>query len=212
MPAFISSFLTQPQYNVLFDEVDITVSEIEVEDGDRGGISDSSSRRLRSTRGLDGGDDKHTHIEEEVEIEETVIIQERSAKPWRTLLTGLPSPTSALLSLLTLLANVALVLMVTDFVYRGKVEFPSSDLSFARVGHVSDTEAKLLLREPDENQWPIFVQLKIKDPKPPFDFVGWQPVGGVNYFTNDTDFTAVLSMPIRAGKATDYEWVRNVFH
>ncbi|TVY85158.1 hypothetical protein LSUE1_G000666 [Lachnellula suecica] len=135
IPSFIASFLTQPQYNVLMDEVDVTVTETEVEDQPPTFASVAAhSHNLRS-------DDKPTHVEEDVEIEETVVLEERSSKPWRTLLTGLPSPTSALLSLATLLINLALLSMVMDLVYRAKVFHPSHDLSFARLGSADHDSA-----------------------------------------------------------------------
>lgn len=157
--------------------------------------------------------DKPTHVEEEIDVQETLILQERSPKIWRTLLTGLPSPTSSLLSLLTLLINLALVAGVTDYVYRAKTYHPSEDLSFARIGYVSPTEAKLLVREPDQSKLPIFVSVRIHEPVAPFDQPSWQNAGGINYLTNETDFTAVV--PIKLPTATSeksFEWVTSNNH
>lgn len=199
--------MTQAQYDILADEVDITINDVE---------DDEQPPKLASTaahsRNLPIGE-KPTHIEEEVEIEETIVLQERSAKPWRTLLTGLPSPTSALLSLLTLLINVGLVLAATDFLYRGKTFHPSDDVSFARIGYVSDLEAKLLIREPDQSKYPIFVYTKVHNPVPPHDLPGWQSMGGINFASNETDYTTVVTLPLRVGdplrpwEQKQYEWV-----
>ncbi|KAI9729662.1 MAG: hypothetical protein M1818_008415 [Claussenomyces sp. TS43310] len=201
VPSFIASFLTQPQYNVLADEVDVTVTDVEVEDQPLPLASTAAhSRNLRSR-------DKPNRTEEVIDVEETLTLEKKSPKAWRTLITGIPSPTSAFLSLLTLAINVALIVFVTDFVYRRPTLYPSHDLAFARLGYVSDTEAKLLIREPDQSKLPLFVSVKIKEPKPPFDMVGWQSAGGINYLSNDTDYTAVVTIPLRQGQDTAYEWV-----
>jgi alkaline phosphatase D len=207
IPSFISSFLTQAQYDIVADEVDITINDVEVEEQPPTLPSTAAhSRNLRSR-------DKPTHIEEEIDVEETVVLQEKSSKLWRTLLTGLPSPSSALLSLLTLLINVGLVLAATDFIYRGKTLHPSDDVSFARIGYVSDTEAKLLIREPDQSKFPIFVSMKVEDPIPPHDITGWQSMGGINFSSNETDYTSVfhiplrISDPLRPWEQKKYHWV-----
>ncbi len=157
--------------------------------------------------------EKPTHVEEEVDVEETVVIKEKSPKIWRTLLTGLPSPTSTLLSLATLLINIGLVFAATDFIYRGKVFHPSDDLSFARIGYVSDTEAKLLIREPDQSKYPIFISMKLSNPEPPYDSPGWKSMGGINFSTNETDYTTVITIPLRMSDPSrplekkEYHWV-----
>lgn len=199
--------MTQAQYDVIADEIDITVVDIEVEDQPPTLASTAAhSRNLRSS-------DEPTHIEEEVDVEETVILEQRSPKIWRTLLTGLPSPTSALLSLATLLINVGLVLAATDFIYRGKALYPCDDLSFARIGYVSDSEAKLLIREPDQSKYPIFISMKLNNPTPPHDSPGWKSMGGINFSTNETDYTTVVTIPLRVSdplrpwEQKEYHWV-----
>jgi alkaline phosphatase D len=199
--------LTQTQYDIIADEIDVTVTDVEVEDQPPLLASTAAhSRNLRSA-------DKPTHIEEEIDVEETVVLEERSLKMLRTLLTGLPSPTSALLSLATLLINVGLVLATTDFIYRGKVLHSSNDLSFARIGHVSDTEAKLLIREPDQSKYPIFISMKLNNPVPPHDSPGWKSMGGINFSTNETDYTTVVTIPLRISdpfrpwEKKEYHWV-----
>ncbi|RDW88305.1 alkaline phosphatase family protein-like protein [Coleophoma cylindrospora] len=193
IPSFIASFLTQSQFEVAEDNIDVTVTETEVEDQPPTNPSTAAhSRNLRRQ-------DKPRHLEQEVAIEETVTIQEKSPKFWRTLLTGLPSPTSAALSLLTLLINVGLILSATDFIYRAKIYHPSHDLSFARVGYVSPTEAKLLVREPNDSQFPIFVSYR-DDAEAP-----WKSSGSLLELTNDTDYTGVVTI---GGLVPDktYQW------
>lgn len=207
IPSFISSFLTQVQYDVIADEIDVTVTDVEVEGQPPTLASTAVYSRNRQSS------DKPTHIEEEVNVEETVVLEERSPKIWRTLLTGLPSPTSVLLSLATLLINVGLVLAATDFIYRGKALHPSDDLSFARIGFVSDSEAKLLIREPDQSKYPIFISMKLNNPIPPHNSPGWKSVGGINFSTNETDYTTVVTIPLRISdplrpwEQKEYLWV-----
>jgi alkaline phosphatase D len=206
IPSFIASFLTQPQYNVLADEVFLTVTETEVEDQPPTFASTAAhSRNLPSQ-------DKPTHVEEEIEVDERLLLEERSPKIWRTLLTGLPSPTSALLSLPTLLLNIGLVLMVTDLVYRAKILHPSHDLSFARLGYVSPTEASLLIRETQTSQLPIFVSYRLAGSPAAYEDAAWQSAGEVHNLGNDTDFTAAITFPLPNYPDRVYQWTTSNNH
>lgn len=159
------------------------------------------------------GAEKPTHIEEEVvEVKETLLVEERSAKPWKTLLTGLPSPTSALLSLATLLVNIGLVLAATDLIYGAKVFHPSHDLSFARLGYVSPTEANLLIREPHPSRWPVFVSYKESSGSAIYGDVAWKAAGQINGFSNETDFTGVVTFPLQIHPDRTYQWVTSNNH
>ncbi|RDW95114.1 alkaline phosphatase family protein-like protein [Coleophoma crateriformis] len=193
IPSFIASFLTQTQFEVAEDNIDVIVTETEVEDQPPTNPSTAAhSRNLRRQ-------DKPRQLKQEVAIEETVTVQEKSPKFWRTLLTGLPSPTSAALSLLTLLINVGLILSATDFIYRAKIYHPSNDLSFARVGYVSPTEAKLLVREPNDSQFPVFVSYR-DDAEAP-----WKSSGTLWQLNNDTDYTGVVTIDGLVPDKT-YQW------
>ncbi|KAH9990000.1 alkaline phosphatase family protein [Xylariaceae sp. FL0662B] len=194
VPAFISSYLTEPKYT-LVDEVDVVVREDIVNKND-----------------ASNGSTDDTVLVEQVDVEETAAIVQKPAHPLRSLLKGTPSPNSILLTILTFLINAASVAMVTDMVYSPRWFHPSEDLSFARVGYVSDTEAKLLIREPDQSQMPITVQVHIKDAKPPFDNPTWQPAGSVQGTTNETDYTAVVTIPLSHSKQRVYEWTTSNNH
>ncbi|KAI1776407.1 alkaline phosphatase family protein [Hypoxylon cercidicola] len=194
VPTFISSYLTEPKY-ALVDEVDVVVKE---------GI-------LNEDEIVDGTTDEAVVVEK-VDVKETTAVVPKPLSPIGTLLKGIPSPNSLLLSLLTFLINVACVAMVTDMVYSPRWYYPSHDLSFARVGYVSDTEAKLLIREPDQSKMPITVQVHIKDAKPPFDNPLWQTAGGVQWTTNETDYTAVVTIPLSHSKQRVYEWTTSNNH
>lgn len=142
---------------------------------------------------------------EEVEVEETVIVERLSVSPLSTLLTGLPNPRNLISSLITLLINIACVSMVADRVYSEHF-ITGDDLSFIRVGYVSDKEAKLLIREPDQSKMPITIDVRLKDPQPPFDTTIWQTIGGVRWTVNATDYTAVVTVPALHKDQRTYVW------
>ncbi|KAI0024536.1 alkaline phosphatase family protein [Xylariomycetidae sp. FL0641] len=192
VPAFISSYSTQSKY-ALLDEVDVTVKDAVVnEDEIAEGTTDEAL------------------VAEEVKVKETVSVVEKPLSPLSTFLKGVPNPRSLPLSILTFLTNVAMVLMVTDMVYSPRWFHPSNDLSFARVGYVSDTEAKLLVREPDQSKMPVTVQIRAKDALPPFDT--WQTAGGVRWTGEESDYTAVVTVPFSNPKQRVYEWITSNNH
>jgi alkaline phosphatase D len=193
VPTFVSGYRNEPKYD-LVDEVDVLVTETTVEDEDT-----PENEGNRTANG-----DKEV-VAEDVTIQETIALEDRPLKPWQTLLTGAPNPRSLALSLATLLLTSLCVGLVADRLYRERF-YPGDDLSFVRVGYVSDNEAKLVIREPDQAKMPVSVEVHIKDPHPPFDNPLWQKAGGVKWTSNDTDYTAVLSIPLRHSKKRTYEW------
>ncbi|KAK7749769.1 hypothetical protein SLS53_000348 [Cytospora paraplurivora] len=142
---------------------------------------------------------------EEVEVTESIVLPEKPPSALRTILSGIPNPRNLLSSLLTLLINVGLVSMVADRVYSEHF-LTGDDLSFIRPGYVSDREAKLLVREPDQSKLPINIEIRMKDPQPPFDNSLWQTAGGVFWTGNETDYTAVVTVPLIHSKQRTYEW------
>lgn len=109
-----------------------------------------------------------------------------------TLFLGLPSPKSLLWSVLTLSINVLLVLGVVDVVYRGPMLYQSHDLSFTRVGFVSDISAKILVREPDVAQVPIYFSYRGAPGSGMDD--AWKSAGQVYWLSNETDFTTTFTL------------------
>lgn len=200
VPSFIASFVTQPQYDLIEDDVDIAVVETEVEDQPTANPSTAAhSHNLRSQ-------EKPTHIEE------TLYLQEKSPKPCQTILTGLPSPSSAVLSLVTLLINVGLVLAVTDLVYRARTFYPSHELSFARMGYISPSEANLLIREPHPSQLPIYVSYRLAGPAAASEDPAWQAAGVITSLLNETDYTAAVKFPLPNYPDRTYQWVTSNNH
>lgn len=208
IPSFIASYFTQPQYDVVSDEINLKVSDTEIEEQSPALASIAADSSLTSN-----DDDNPTTVQESIDVEETIVLEERQPRVLKTLLTGLPSPTSTFFSIITFLINLGLVLAATDLIYRAKVQYPSYDLSFARVGYVSDSEAKLLLREPDESKVPIYVSVRNVDPHPGFGDRGWRSVGSIDHFGNDTDYTSVITVPLsRTQTPTKYQYVTSNNH
>ena len=104
-----------------------------------------------------------------------------------TILLGLPNPQSLVWSLLTVFLNALLVLGTVDVIHRGKVSYPCHDLTFARIGYVSDTSAKILIREPDQSQLPIYISYR-HAPGSGFDD-SWKSAGQILLLSNKTDYT-----------------------
>ncbi len=212
MPSFISSYLTQPQYNVISDDVAVTVTDIPIVGEEPEPLPSTVAHTEGGTVGVTDSDNAPAVLEE-VDVEETITLQERSPKFWRTLLTGMPSPTSTLLSLLTFLINLALLAMATDLIYRAKTHYPSNDVSFTRVGYVGVDEAKLLLREPDAAKLPVYVSVRTVDQDNSAADQGWRSIGSINYVNNVTDHTAVLKVPIpKNNKRVRYQYVTSNNH
>jgi len=149
---------------------------------------------------------------QELDVEETIVLEEKGPHVLRTLLTGLPSPTSLLWSVITFAVNLALVGMMLDFVYRGTLFHQAHSLSMARTGFVSDTSAKILFREPEASKYPVFVSYRHADPPmstvhgvPPPD-TSWKSGGSIGWLDDSTDFTGTFELTgLRPD--TRYQWV-----
>ena len=99
VPSFIYNFTHTAPYEIVADEIDIIVRE-----------SPEPEELVRdiNRRYADPGASSNLGPEI-VEIDETIVYEEKSPSVLKTLLTGLPSPTSLFWSLLTFLINLALV-------------------------------------------------------------------------------------------------------
>ena len=122
-------------------------------------------------------------------------VQDAKQWPGWALLWGYPHPTSFWWTLSTAGINAILCLCVLDLVYRAPMMYPSHEVSFARVGHVSDTTASLLVREPDPKQLPVFVSYRDL-PATGISLVEgpWKPVGKTYWLSNETDFTFTVTI------------------
>ncbi|KAK4453187.1 alkaline phosphatase D [Podospora aff. communis PSN243] len=203
IPTFIAGYRKEPSYQ-LVDHVDVvltesTVKEDSPEDGEI--IEVNGANDLNGVNGLQ----EPKVVDQTLEIQETLSVEKKPLRPWRSLLTGAPNPRSLLLSATALLINALCVGLVADRLYR-EHSYKADDLSFVRLGYVSEDGAKLLIREPDQSKMPITVEIRVKDPQPPFDNPLWQSVGGVRWTGNETDYTTVLTVPLRHSKQRTYEW------
>lgn len=121
----------------------------------------------------------------------------------RTMLLGLPNPRSILWSTATVAVNLLLVLGLVDMVYRGPMYYPSHDLAFSRVGFVSDTSAKILIREPDVGQLPIYISYRGAPDSGVDD--SWKSAGQVYLLSNATDYTySLVIAPLRPSTRYQY--------
>lgn len=179
VPAFWYTLTHTSPFTVVSDEVFITEKETIPQD------ALDVDRRYVDGDVVDPG--KELVVEEEIEVEE------KDPRVLKTLLTGLPSPTSLASSAVTFLVNIALVAMVADLVWRAHFLYPSHDLSMARVGYVSDTTAKLLVREPNATHFPIFASYRLAD-EPIYGDDSWKSAGSIDWLDNRTDFTGTLEM------------------
>lgn len=143
----------------------------------------------------------HSKLEQppvkELAVRQTLVAQEKPPQIWRSLLTGLPSPTSKLATIATFAANLLLFALVLDMTYRAAWLYPSHDLAFSRVGYVSDSTASILLREPDVSRLPLLLTFRTTDSPPsalPLPHEDWRRAGRVDSLSGATDFTAVLTI------------------
>lgn len=97
--------------------------------------------------------------------------------------------------------NLALVGMTWDLIYRPYMVYDSHELSFTRVGYVSDHSARLLVREPHVNRLPIFVSYRYSDAPLAVDAHGAYPdtswkkhQGMIDSLDNSTDYTATVTL------------------
>ncbi|KAF2204421.1 Metallo-dependent phosphatase [Delitschia confertaspora ATCC 74209] len=181
--SFFFSFQDTAPYKIISDEIDIVVKDTITQ-----GHTPSSGSVDGDIDLIEGADDGEL---QELDVEETIQYEEREPKVWRTLLTGLPSPSSAFWSWVTFLINMSLILMALDLTYRTPLFYQCHDAAFGRLGYVSDTTANILIREPaaydakieyravDSPKWSI-KDLKTSQPE--------------HWLTNETDFTTAITL------------------
>ncbi|KAI4262806.1 MAG: hypothetical protein L6R42_002022 [Xanthoria sp. 1 TBL-2021] len=134
-------------------------------------------------------------LQKAVGSNEITPVQDAKQWPGWALLWGFPHPTSFWWTLSTAGINAVLCLCVLDLVYRARIMYPSHEVSFARVGHVSDTSANLLIREPNPNQLPVFVSYRsLPDSGKSLVDVPWKAAGKTYWLSNETDYTFTITM------------------
>ncbi|KAI5461428.1 PhoD-like phosphatase-domain-containing protein [Mariannaea sp. PMI_226] len=190
VPSYVASYRHTPELEVVNDQVDITIKET----------------AITPETPLLGEDGPAEVIADEIDVKEKITIREKPCNPWSILFWGAPDAARPIASFLTLLINIVLAGFVADALFRARFFYPADDLSFVRLGYVSPTEARFLIREPDQAKMPVTIEVHIKDAKPPFDNTLWQQAGNVQRTDNTTDFTAALTVPLHHSQQRRYEW------
>ena len=135
----------------------------------------------------------------------TQVIGKGDLDAAKTLLLGVPCST-LLWNFVTASINIILVLCTIDMVYRGPVLYRSQQLSFARVGYVSDSMANLLIREPDVSKLPLYVSYRsISSSIEGSIDDTWKSAGRVYWLSNETDFTHSTSIE-GLQESTEYQY------
>ena len=151
-------------------------------------------------RGKDGAGDTRVQAKRTGDNDEGETDIWRRVKTW---VLGVPASRSMVTNVAAAAINLLLVLGTLDVVFRGSVLYPSNDLSFARVGYVSETTAKILVREPDTKQLPIYLSYWAT-PKSGLD-ISWKAAGSIATLSNDTDYTSTLTIT-RLRPSTAYQY------
>ncbi|KAF4511140.1 hypothetical protein G6O67_002963 [Ophiocordyceps sinensis] len=194
-PAFLASCFSSPELEIVDDRIQLVIKETKV----------SPDTPLLTEDGVALEPEPET-VAEEVAVQERIIVAAKTSSPWKILLYGAPGAGRPILSALTFLINVLLVGLTVDALFRARWYHQAQDLSFVRLGYVGPSEAKFLIREPDQAKMPITLEIRIKEPKPPFDNPLWQTAGGARWTSNATDFTAVIPVPLMLSEQRIYEW------
>ncbi|KIW18265.1 hypothetical protein PV08_02553 [Exophiala spinifera] len=135
-------------------------------------------------------EDKKSEDEQEAEAEtqdgdhhEEPAIYEDEKSFFKISVVGIPNWREPEWSYMTIGINILLALFTLDLVLRGPLLHPARDLSFTRVGFADSTMAKVLVREPDPAQLPLYVYLS------PADKTSWTTTETIYYLGAETDYT-----------------------
>ncbi|PTD04966.1 hypothetical protein FCULG_00001541 [Fusarium culmorum] len=194
VPSYIASYYTKPKVGVLKDEIDVTVKE-----------SVTAETPLLTEDGVAVVPEPKI-VTDVVDVKEKVVIGEKVPGIISILLSGAPSAARPIASFLTFLINALLIGLTADALYRARWYYPSDDLSFVRLGYVSPSEARFVIREPDQVQMPVIFEYHVKDAESTYDPKMWLTAGFVTSTDNTTDFTTTMTVPLDPAKQMTYEW------
>ncbi|KAM0441591.1 hypothetical protein ACHAQK_005057 [Fusarium lateritium] len=201
VPSYIASYFTKPDIGVIKDEVDVTLKESAV----------TPETPLLTEDGVAVAPEPEV-VTDVVDIKEKIVVGEKIPSITNILLSGGPSSKRPIASFLTFLINSILIALTADALYRARWYHPASDLSFVRLGYVSPSEARFVIREPDQLQMPIIFEYQVKDAEPKYDSNLWLTAGFVTSTDNSTDFTQTLTVPLDSAKQMTYEWRTSNHH
>ncbi|KAI9740400.1 MAG: hypothetical protein M1834_004980 [Cirrosporium novae-zelandiae] len=118
----------------------------------------------------------------------------------KTLIMGLPTKKYPSLNIINIMINALLLIFSADLVLRTHLLYPCNDLIFSRVGYISDTTAKILIREPNPSQLPIYVSYREAEAP---DSIPWTTADKIYFLDNTTDYTYPITL-INLRPATTY--------
>lgn len=195
LPAFYATWQLKPELEVIEEHAGIRTEETTVQ-----------PETPRLTEDGVALQPEPEVVKTKVIKEEEVVMGDKHANPWKILAWGAPSARAKSASWFTLAITSFFVAFTGDAMYRARIWYPSEDLSFVRLGHVSHNEAKFLIREPEQAVMPVTMELHIKDAQAPFDNPMWQTVGGIRWTSYENDFTGVITVPLTHSQQRTYEW------
>ncbi|ETN46411.1 uncharacterized protein HMPREF1541_00595 [Cyphellophora europaea CBS 101466] len=133
------------------------------------------------------GHDERDEAEQEEDDGHEPVLYKDEKNVLKTLLFGVPNWREPELSYLTIAVNILMAFLTADLIFRGPLLHPAKDLRFSRVGFVGETSAKVLFREPNADQLPLYAYLKAAhEPR-------WTSVEKVYFLSDDTDYTHPLT-------------------
>lgn len=121
-----------------------------------------------------------------VDHEEPVLYDEEKSF-FKIFLLGIPDWRHARWSYITVAVNILLALFTLDLVFRAPLLYPARDLRFTRVGYIDSASAKVLVREPDLTQLPIYVYLSAADK------TAWTTADTIYHLGPETDYTYAIN-------------------
>ncbi|KAI0995099.1 hypothetical protein K3495_g13082 [Podosphaera aphanis] len=173
-------------------------------------LSNKTSAKINIVKRDDQSSNHLDHLQTESDNYKNVACK-KPGESWLTALIGLPC-SSPLISLATFSVNLALILSVTDLIYRAKFLYSVEDLSFARMGYISPTMANLLVRETNTSRLPIYISFRPVTSVEAYPESDWQAAGIITDLGNDTDFTGTLSFPLPNSPDQKYQWITSNNH
>ncbi|KAL3469578.1 PhoD-like phosphatase-domain-containing protein [Aspergillus californicus] len=108
----------------------------------------------------------------------------------KSLITGVPCRRSWA-TRLAVFVNLLCGVFTLDFLLRGFILYPTSDLRFSRIGYISHNTADLLLREPDTAQFPVVVSYK--DASVEDSETSWIQAATIDILDDATDYTTTIT-------------------
>ena len=111
----------------------------------------------------------------------------KASKIGSVLLTGIPHQQLPFSNAVTVATNILLALFALDLIFRGPVLYPATSLKFSRLGYVDTTSAKVLFRESDRQQLPIYAYYRANES------TVWHLADKIYYLGEASDYTYPLT-------------------